>query len=407
MSERITRQLRALLGDDAVERTADGLPRALPDSTESMAAVCAAAHASGWRVRVQGQGSWLPADAPADLVIGTAALNQIVHVGAADLVASVQAGTSLAQVQQALAAAGAWLAVDPPGRPDRTLGSIVATGTAGALRHRSGMIRDQIVGCTIVTGDGRIVTAGGKVTKNVAGYDLVKLQAGGFGAFGIITLLHLRLRALPAADLTLLARGERDPLTLLARELHEAQLDAAAMELLSPAAAADSSWVLALRFLGHPAAVKAEADRAHRSASGFSWTALDRERGGAFWHAAAHAMGGGMLSLRFGVLPEGLDETLDLLHHRIGLGLVSAGAAEGGLRWCGETDVPTMRELRQVLAAREVPVTLERAPWRVRRITGHFGLYREGVGSLVGQLRRQFDPGDLLQVALDADDELS
>src|SRR5690606_15586128 len=158
---------------------------------------------------------------------------------------------------------------------------------------------------------------------------------------------------------------ERDPLTLLARELHEAQLDAAAIELLSPAAAADSSWVLALRFLGHPAAVQAEADRAHRSASGFNWTALDRERGGAFRHAAAHAMGGGMLSLRFGVLAEGLDETLDLLHHRIGLGLVSAGAAAGGLRWCGETDVPTMRELRQLLATREVPVTLERAPWRV------------------------------------------
>lgn len=407
MSDRIARELRALIGDAAVERTADGLPRALPESTEAVAAVCRAAHASGWRVRVQGQGSWLPADAPADLVIGTANLGAVVRIAAEDLVATAQAGVPLARLQRQLQAAGAWIALDPPGRPERTLGSIVATGTAGPLRHRHGPVRDQVIGCTIVTGDGRIVTAGGQVTKNVAGYDLVKLQAGGFGAFGIITELHLRLRALPAGDLTLLARGERDPLTLLARELHGQQLDAAAVELLSPTAAADSSWVLGVRLLGHPEAVRAEADRAHRLTAGTTWTALEAERGGAFWHAAAHAMGGGMLSLRFGVLPEGLDETLDLLHPRIGLGLVAAGAAEGGLRWCGETDVPTMRELRQLLAAREVPVTLERAPWRIRRITGHFGLYREGVGPLVDKLRRQFDPGDLLQVALDADDELS
>lgn len=407
MSERIARELRNLLGEAAVERTADGLPRALPESTEGVAAVCRAAHASGWRVRVQGQGSWLPPDAPADLVIGTAGLGAVVRVAAADLVGTVQAGAPLARVQEQLAARGAWLALDPPGRPERSLGSIVATGTWGPLRHRHGPVRDQVVGCTIVTGDGRIVSAGGQVTKNVAGYDLVKLQAGGFGAFGVITELHLRLRALPAADLTLLARGERDPLTLLARDLHAARLDAAAMELLSPAAAADSSWVLALRFLGPVEAIRAEADRVHHLATGTAWTALDRERGGAFWHAVAHAMGGGMVALRFGVLPEGLDETLDLLHPRIGLGLVTAGAGEGGLRWCGEADVPTMRELRQLLATREVPVTLERAPWRIRRITGHFGLYREGVGPLVDQLRRQFDPGDLLQVALDADDDLS
>lgn len=404
MSDRIGRELRELLGEAALERATDGLPRALPDSTEALAAVCAHAHASGWRVRVEGHGSWLPADAPADLAIGTAALNQVTRVRPEDLVVTTQAGAPLAKVQLALAAAGGWLALDPPGRPDRSLGSIVATATAGPLRHGYGPVRDQILGGTIVTGDGRIVTTGGEVTKNVAGYDLAKLQAGGFGAFGIVAELHLRVRALPAAELTLLARGERDPLTLLARELREAAFDAAAIELLSPAAAADASWVLAVRLLGHPAAVEAEAGRAHRLAGSIGWTALDRERSGAFWSAATRAMSGGMVGLRFGVLAEGLDETLDLLHQRIGLGLTSASPAEGGLRWAGETDVPTIRELRQALAAREIPVTLERAPWRVRRVAGHYGAYREGVGMLVGRLRRTFDPGDLLQVALDADD---
>lgn len=406
MNERIASQLRALLGEAAVERSADDLPRVLPGSTEAMAAACAAAHASGWRVRVEGHASWLPPDAPADVVISTAGLNQVVRIDAADLVATVQAGAPLAKLQLALAAEGMWLAIDPPGRPDRSIGSVVATGTAGPLRHRHGPVRDQVLGCTIVTGDGRVVRAGGRVGKNVAGFDLVKLQAGGFGAFGIMTELHLRLRALPAWDMTLIAQGERDPLTLLARELRDANLDAAAIELLSPAVADHSSWVLGVRVAGTAEAVWPAIERGEQM-MGKGTSILNREQAAPFWQTASRAMGGGMVALRFGVLPDGLDDTLDLLHQRLGLGLVMAGAAEGGLRWCGEADVPTMRELRQLLAAREIPVTLERAPWRIRRITGHFGLYREGVTPLVGQLRRQFDPGDLLQVALDADDELS
>lgn len=403
MNQPIADRLRELLGDGAVEQSADHLPRALPESTESVAAVCAAAHQAGWRVRVEGRGSWLPHDAPADLVISTAALDRVIRVAAADLVLTTQAGAPMSRVAQTAAAQGAWLAMDPPGRPDRSIGSVLATGTAGPLRHGIGPIRDQVLGCTLVTGDGRIVQPGGRVTKNVAGYDLMKLMVGGFGAFGIVTEAHLRLRALPVADLTLVTRGERDPLTLLARELEAARLEAAAIELLSPAAAADASWVLAVRGLGQADPVAAEAERAQRVAVGAPWQALEGERSAAFWQAASRAMGGGTVSLRFGVLAEGLDETLDLLHQRLDLGLVSAGAGRGGLRWCGNADPGAMVELRRLLAAREIPVTLERAPWSIRRATGHFGAYREGVGRIVGALRRRFDPGDQFQVTLDAD----
>src|SRR5690606_18485010 len=149
-----------------------------------------------------------------------------------------------------------WLALDPPGRPERSIGSVVATATAGPLRNGSGPVRDHILGCTIVTGDGRIVRAGGRVVKNVAGYDLTKLQVGGFGAFGIVTEVHLRLRAVPRADQTLTARGGRDTLTSVARDLIAGGLAPAALELLSPAAAADSDWVLAARLLGPDEAVE-------------------------------------------------------------------------------------------------------------------------------------------------------
>jgi FAD/FMN-containing dehydrogenase len=111
-----------------------------------------------------------------------------------------------------------WLALDPPGRPERSIGSVIATATAGPLRHGFGPVRDHVLGCSVATGDGRLVNAGGRVVKNVAGYDLTKLQVGGFGGFGIIAEVHLRLRALPRADVTLLARGARDALTSGARD---------------------------------------------------------------------------------------------------------------------------------------------------------------------------------------------
>ena len=93
---------------------------------------------------------------------------------------------------RALAAQRLWLAIDPPGRPERSVGSVAATATAGPLREGFGPVRDHVLGCTVVTGDGRIVRAGGRVVKNVAGFDLAKLHVGGFGAFGITTSASAR-----------------------------------------------------------------------------------------------------------------------------------------------------------------------------------------------------------------------
>src|SRR4029077_6662012 len=119
----------------------------------------------------------------------------------------------------------------PPGRPARPLASVIAPAPSGPLRHGFGPVRDQILGCTVVTGDGRIVKPGARVVKNVAGYDLTKLHVGGFGAFGIVTEAHLRLRALPRADVTLVSRGSRDALSAAARDLLEVGITPMALEL--------------------------------------------------------------------------------------------------------------------------------------------------------------------------------
>lgn len=393
-------RLRALLGPAAVDRDTDNVPRVAPGSTDALALVCRLAHDEGWKIRVEGLATWLPADAPADLAVSTRALDEIVSVHPADLVATVQAGASLDAIRRRLAEQGMWLALDPPGRPDRTLGSVIATGTSGPLRHGFGPVRDQILGCTVVTGDGRIVKPGARVVKNVAGYDLTKLHVGGFGGFGILTAAHLRLRALPRADVTLVSRGSRDALTAAARDLLEARIAPAALELVSPALAADPDWVLAIRFLGVDSAVQADVRRLPAE-SGAVWEQLPADRTAGFWALLARGSLDGPVTFRLGVLADGLDEMLDLLAHDLDTGVVAAGAASGSLRWTGDAPVERLRATRRAAAAREIPMTLERAPWPVRRALGHFGAYREGIGQLVDRLRSTFDPKQSLSVALE------
>src|SRR5262249_56000432 len=123
-------------------------------------------------------------------------------------------------LRQQLAERGVWVALDPPGLAGRSVGSIVACGTSGPLRQGLGPVRDHLLGVTFVTGDGRLIQSGGRVMKNVAGYDLTRLQAGGFGAFGVIVLVHLRLRAVPRMDQTLLLAGSREDTSPPAAHIH-------------------------------------------------------------------------------------------------------------------------------------------------------------------------------------------
>jgi len=396
-------RLLAALGPEAVQLDTSGIPKASPATEEGVRLACQVASEAGWRIRVEGAGTWLPTDAPADFIISLHHLDEIVSVSSADQVASVCAGARFDDVKRRLAEDGMWLAIDPPGKPERTIGSIIATATAGPIRTRFGLIRDHVLGCSVVTADGRLVTAGGQVVKNVAGFDLTKLQVGGFGGFGIITTVHLRLRALPRADATVIARGSRDTLTAAGRSILAAGIEVAALELLSPTVAAEPEWVLAARVMGSEALVQSEVPRLS-AASNLTWDRLSGERGGALWRLVATATEAAPVSFRLGVLVDGLDETIDTVTHDLDDGLITAGAATGGLRWTGIASVEQLRTVRHSMAQREIPLTLERAPWPIREPVGHFGAYREGVGHLVSRLRNTFDPNRRLSVALERED---
>ncbi len=395
-------RVRSLLGPDAViEPHTDGLPLVIPPTTEACALVLQTATAEGWKVRVEGAGTWCHAGAPADLVLSTTGLNRVVGVQAADLVATAEGGISWDALRQALADQGTWLAADPPGT-SRTLGSVVATGTSGPLRTGFGSFRDHLLGLTLVTGDGRVLKPGGRVVKNVAGFDLTRLAAGSFGAFGIITSVNLRLRSVPRADTTLLAAGERDDLLDLAARVLQAGESPAALELLSPVSANRDTWVLAVRLMGSEVAVD-QARRSVNSAAGRILDDLGSSETVAFWRSVAVGAADLPATLRLGALPASLPEVLDLVAHHLDDGWTATSVGVGAVRWSGVATAERIRLLRHTALQREIPVTVERAPWKVLEATGHFGAFREGVGSLVTSLRRAFDPAQVLVNAPERD----
>ena len=209
-----------------------------PTTFEQAAAALASAAAEGEAVQIRGGGTklgWGNATASAPVTLCTRGLDKIIEHNVGDLTAVVQAGAPLAQVQEALAAKGQMLALDPPlgiDSPNATIGGVFATADSGPLRHRYGGPRDLVLGVTVALSDGTIARAGGKVIKNVAGYDLGKLFTGSFGTLGLILSVCVRLH--PLASITASALGSSDDpqaLSAAARALAAAPLELDALDV--------------------------------------------------------------------------------------------------------------------------------------------------------------------------------
>ena len=186
-------------------------------SLDEAAAALAAAHEEGRQVRI---GDDLTA----------AGLNRILEHDPGDLTCTVEAGVRLSELRTALAASGQRLSLDPPG--DHTIGALLAQNLSGPLRHRFGAPRDLVLGVTLVLADGTIASAGGKVVKNVAGYDLARLVCGSEGRLALIGRASFRLHPVPRATRTLVV--ETDDVAGVAAWLLYSQLQPSALDVLHP-----------------------------------------------------------------------------------------------------------------------------------------------------------------------------
>ena len=214
---------------------------ARPASFQAAATMLARAAADGQAVRLRGGGTKLgwgvPRVEPA-IDLCTARIASVVEHNIGDLTAVLEAGVRFADAQAQFAGAGQMLALDPPlASPGSraaaaTIGGIVATGDSGPLRHRYGAPRDLVLGMTVALSDGTIAQSGGKVIKNVAGYDLAKLFSGSFGTLGLILSVNVRLHPLPAGTATAFgAVGDPDRLAAAARALASAPLELDALDI--------------------------------------------------------------------------------------------------------------------------------------------------------------------------------
>ncbi len=237
-------------------------------STAEAAAVLRAAAGLGLTVVPRGSGSkldWGATPASCDLILDTRRLDQVLEHAAGDLVVSVQAGILLADLAKVVSAAGQRLALDPPA--GGTIGGVIATQAAGPLRFRYGAPRDLLIGITVVRADGTIARSGGKVVKNVAGYDLGKLFAGSYGTLGLITEATFRLHPAPAAAAVVTVDcPDAQSAAAAVQSMADSPLAPSAVELDWPSAAAAITVSVLLE--GDDDSVAGRADRMSRTARG-------------------------------------------------------------------------------------------------------------------------------------------
>lgn len=250
--------------------------RQRPDSVEAAAELLRALGAEGRALRVRGGATkfgWGAAGGgPPAVEVETGGLDRVLEHNEGDFTAVLQAGVPLHRAQERFAAAGQMLALDPPlsadgGAPAATIGGILATADSGPLRHRYGSVRDLVLGITVVLSDGTVAQAGGRVIKNVAGYDLGKLFTGSYGTLGLVATVAVRLH--PLASPRVGVRGRSESPAVLSRAGARLAATPLEAECLDVAWAGGTGTVL-VRFAG-PAAP----ERAQRAAARLSELGLE------------------------------------------------------------------------------------------------------------------------------------
>jgi glycolate oxidase FAD binding subunit len=236
------------------------------DSAEAVRDSIRDATSRGVGLRVVGRGTWLDAGRPvrAGVSLSTRELAGIVDYVPGDLTITARAGTSLAEIRAATAAHNQWLALDPFGSDDGTVGATIATASAGPLATYFGTPRDLVLGLEFVTGAGTVARGGGRVVKNVAGFDLTRLLTGSWGTLGVITEVTLRLHARPEADVSLAVpmRGQAEDLAHIREALRRFAFAPYACEVVNAPLArlvgAGSSAAALFRLGGNGEAVDAQ-----------------------------------------------------------------------------------------------------------------------------------------------------
>lgn len=247
------------------------------------------------QIGICGSGSKLHWRSMPPILISTQNLNPTIDHAGEDLTVTVSAGITYRELQSFLEPSGQFLAIDPPYPDHCTIGGIIATGITGSLRHRYGGVRDMVLGIEFIRSDGIRAKAGGKVVKNVAGYDLMKLLTGAWGSLAIITAVTLRLYPLPQHRECWLVRGVPSHLGNLLTQLWRSGLTPTTVDLFS--CGADRGELL-IQFTGIAVGVTAQGEQLYHLAKNLSIAKVPQPTHPPIYHQCPE-----LLLCKIGILP--------------------------------------------------------------------------------------------------------
>ena len=369
-----------------------------PGNEQELAKVLKLANAAGLAVIPRGGGTkleWGNRPTHADVILSTARMNRVIEHAWADLTVSAEAGCTIAKLQETLAKHGQRLALDPLWPERATIGGMLSTNDSGALRLRFGSLRDLVIGATVALADGTVASSGGKVVKNVAGYDLPKLVTGAFGTLGVITRAIFRLHPMPKETRTIscltahAAEGQRLMLAIQNSKLAHSALQICCGTEMQPR--------VDVLFEGTEEGLSAQSVQLKLMAS----EAKQGDRTGDVWNTrhelwSETKKSGEFAVAKFAALPAQIAETVEMMEMVVAAPLRWRAVAQAaGIGWVrmdgGASEIAAaMRGLRERLEGKGGSLVIVRRPGGMAEIDA-WGKPGDALG-LMQAVKRQFDP---------------
>ena len=370
-----------------------------PQTTAQLAKVIVECDRHKWCILPCGGGSkltWGGLAKNVDVVVSTERINRLIEHAVGDLTITVEAGMKFSDIQAILADSKQFLALDPT-VPTATIGGIVATGDTGSFRQRYGSVRDQLLGITFVRADGQIAKAGGRVVKNVAGYDLMKLFTGSYGTLGVISQVTFRVYPSPQLSGTVVLSGTAEAVSRAANILRSSALTPTQADLLSTQLVSKlelgTGVGLIVRFQSIAESVKEQSTRLlelgeQLGLAGKIYAADDEADLWRLLREQIYSSPNDTITCKIGVLPTAAVEVLT----QVEMGLIHVGSGLGVLQFENQKQV---LQVRNFLSSYGGFLSILSAPVTVKQQMDVWGYTGNGL-QLMRLIKQQFDTKNIL-----------
>lgn len=377
-----------------------------PPTITSLAQIIKLAYQNDWKILPAGNGNklqWGNLVRNIDLVISTTKLNRVINHAVEDLTVTVESGVKLADLQAILAEKGQFLPIDPSYPDNATIGGIVATADTGSLRQRYGGIRDLILGLSFVRYDGEIAKAGGKVVKNVAGYDLMKLFTGSYGTLGIISEVTFRVYPLAENSQTLILTGEKENIEQIRQIILSSSLTPISADIISPLFSQkldlDEKFGLIIRFQTIPESIATQVNqlKSWQEKLSLKLVSYSEQDEIILWQKiqqliAINSLDSAVLC-KVGILPQFSVNLLDKCQQ---FGIINISTGLGKLTLNSENLLQLLTKLRSFCEINQGFLTILEAPVNFKKQIEPLG-YIGNALSIMQKLKEKFDPKNIFK----------